>query len=101
LECFCHGLNFIVLTYDFRGILKWCMDISECILSFGRLIKSLLQAVMGLCERYFGPSYELHSHDKVILYSFFLGLVLLFGIEMNKNAYHRAIGASTIYMIFT
>ena len=56
---------------------------------------------MGLCERYFGPSYELHSHDKVILYSFFFGLVLLFEIEMNKNAYHRAIGASTIYMIFT
>ena len=26
---------------------------------------------MGLRERYFGPSYELHSHDKVILYSFF------------------------------
>ena len=57
---------------------------------------------MGLHERYFGPSYELHSHDKVILYSFFFcGLVLLFEIEMNKNAYHRAIGASTIYMIFT
>ncbi|RLM66036.1 uncharacterized protein C2845_PM16G01840 [Panicum miliaceum] len=36
----------------------------ECILLFGRLMKRLLQAVMGLRECYFGPSYELHSHDK-------------------------------------
>jgi len=48
--------------------------------------------VIGLRERYFGPSYELHSHDKVILYSFlFFALVLLIEIERNKNAYHRGI----------
>jgi hypothetical protein len=92
LECFHHGLNFVVLTYDFHGILKWYLDISECILLFGRLMKRLLQAVMGLRERYFGPSYELHSHDKVILYSvLFFALVLLFEIELNKNAYRKGI----------
>ncbi|PWZ39540.1 hypothetical protein Zm00014a_019319 [Zea mays] len=30
----------------------------------GWLIEGLLQAVLGLRERYFGPSYELLSHDK-------------------------------------
>lgn len=38
---------------------------SHIILWSGWLIEGLLQAVLGLRERYFGPSYELLSHDKV------------------------------------
>jgi hypothetical protein len=57
----------------------------------GWLIEGLLQAVLGLRERYFGPSYELLSHDKVGLLFWIQLYTHIVSLEMKEHSYHMGI----------